>query len=137
MNITEIISKSGDAELLEYEYFEGKLIFRLRLDELEKDISFQVKTNAMTFGISTLKNKDIALRTCRLELKDLELTLTSQNGYYTPGPRFENLMNETKNGYHLAYGKKVKDFKYILSIVGSTILMSCLLSNINDIEYDV
>ena len=136
MNISDIISRSGDSELLDYKYLEGLLTFMLRLDELERNVNFQVKTGSLTFGISTLKDKNVALRSCRLELKELTSTLAIQNGYYIPNVKFENLMKETREGYHLAYGKNIKEFKYILSIVGSKMLMSCLLSNVNDIEFD-
>lgn len=115
ITLDEIIGKSGDSELLELKYDCAKnlLEFTLDMDELNAKMSFQVVTREIRFG-----KVDLDIKVCRLELISLKDELSVNSGIYVPSTEFPKLMDETKKGFNLVYGKRISEISYILSLIG-------------------
>lgn len=115
ITLDEIIGKSGDSELLELKYNCAKnlLEFTLDMDELNAKMSFQVVTREIRFG-----KVDLDIKVCRLELISLADELSVNNGIYVPSTEFPKLMQETKKGFNLVFGKRISEASHLLSLVG-------------------
>lgn len=119
MELEELISKTGDSELLELKYnCETNLLeFTLELDIIDEMFSFQVVTSEIRFGKIPTRN-----RVCYIKLTELSDKLTTANGIYIPATDFGKLMIETRQGFNLVYGKRVTEISHILSLIGSDTL---------------
>lgn len=135
-NIKEVIENSGDSFVEAYNYFNGNLTLRLKSSEHQQTIEIKIKTDFIAFNNFYLSNTDLVYRVCRIEVEDLESVINVKNNIFVPSNVFEKLMKEVKSNYNLAYGKKTTDFKYIFSLVGYDRLVSCLISNLNNITYE-
>lgn len=115
ITLDEIIGKSGDSELLELKYDCAKnlLEFTLDIDELNTKMSFQVFTREIRFG-----KVDSDIKVCRLELISLNDELSVNSGIYVPSTDFPKLMQETKKGFNLVFGKRVSEVSHLVSLVG-------------------
>lgn len=117
ITLDEIIGKSGDSELLDLKYDCAKNLLEFTLDmdmdEFNTKMSFQVVTREIRFG-----KVDADIKVCRLELISLTDELTINNGIYVPSNDFPKLMQETKKGFNLVYGKRINEVSHILSLVG-------------------
>jgi len=134
VNLEYLISNSGDSILEDYLYSRGVLTITLNLTEINKIIKLRIKTEHLLFDKFYLEKENIAYRTCRIEIQELSNILSIKNGVYIPSDTFGKFMNETKQNYNLAYGRKATDLKYIFSLLGYGRLVSCLLSDLNCIE---
>lgn len=116
ITLDEIIGKSGDSELLELKYDcnLNLLEFTLELDEINTEMSFQVITNEIRFG-----KIDSDIKVCFIQLIDLSGQLATANGIYIPATDFGKLMQETRKGFNLVYGKRVTEVSHLISLIGS------------------
>ncbi len=127
-----IVSNSGDSIIEDYSYSHGILTLTLDIDELDRRFKLMIKTDTMSVENSYLEHHPI----CWIEIKELVNVLSLQYSFYIPAATFEKVMKETRLNYHLAYGKKTSEVKYIFSLVGSGRLLSCLLSDLNCITIE-
>lgn len=134
--LDKIVSNSGDSILESYSYSNGVLTIGLELAELDKQVEIRIKTDSLSFNNFYSEKIENMLRTCRVEVQNLEDVLTVKNGIYVPSDDFGKLMKETRLNYNLAYGRKAVELKYIFSLVGYDRLVSCLLSNLNCVMID-
>lgn len=136
MNLEYIIENSGDSILECYKYSGGLLSINIDLGNLNKKVLIQIKTDSISFNNYYLdKNEDI-FRTCRIEVQDLSKFLTIDNNIYVPSNSFGKFMNEKRQNFHLAYGEKIIKMKYIFSLVGYDMLLSCLMSDMDCITLE-
>lgn len=133
MDVVFVISNSSDAVLEDYCYSEGRLTLTLCLTEIEQRCKLVINTDCFVGSKYCFEKKDGLYRTCRIELVELKSTLSSQNGFFVPSPTFGEFMKEARVNYNLAYGRKTTEVKYIFSLVGYDVLVSCLLKDANDI----
>ncbi len=132
MTIDELVSKTGDSELLELKYDCAKnfLEFILDIDVLDQVISFEVVTKEIRFGNPSLKIKN-----CHLRLISLTDNLSTANDIYIPSVDFGKFMNETRKGFNLAFGKRVTEISHILTLIGSDIFFIAAIENKNAILF--
>jgi hypothetical protein len=76
-------------------------------------MSFQVVTREIRFG-----KVDLDIKVCRLELISLKDELSVNSGIYVPSTEFPKLMQETKKGFNLVFGKRISEASHLLSLVG-------------------
>ena len=137
MDFQDLIRLSGDSEILDYNYDKGVLMIYVALQEIDGKVKIRVKTDTIFFNTLILESRELVFRTCSVKLEELALVLPSQNGFYVPSHSFGGLMQEAKSGYNLAYGRKIVESKYLLSMVGYGRLISCLVSDLNQIEFEL
>ncbi|MGC4129626.1 MAG: hypothetical protein QM564_08730 [Bergeyella sp.] len=133
INLEYLIKNSGDSILENYSYSKGILALILNIEELNKKLKIKIKTEYLSFNNFYIGKNEELYRTCRIELEDLTKVLSVENGIYLPSINFGKMMNESKSHYNLAYGKKISELKEIFSLVGYGKLVSCLISELNDI----
>ena len=134
IKINELISYSGDSEFIDYNFKNGKLILSIDFKDLNRIVNIVIRTDKMAINIP--KTDDIVFRTCFVELKHVSDFLNTENGIFVPSSSFGKMMQEVKLNLNLAYGLKKLNSQYILSLVGNTRLVSCIVNNIDDIEHD-
>lgn len=132
MDLEELISKTGDSELLDLKYDckTNLLEFTLELDVIDKKISFTVFTKDIRFGSGIKKNKN-----CHLELIELSGKLETANGIYIPASDFGKLMIETKKGYNLVYGKRVIEASHLLVLNGSDLYFIAVIEKQDGVRF--
>lgn len=133
MDVEFVISNSGDAVLENYYHAEGRLTLTLYLTEVEQWCKLVINTDCFAGSKHCFEKKDGLYRTCRIELVELKDKLSSQNGFFVPSPTFGEFMKEARVNYNLAYGRKTSEVKYIFSLVGYGVLVSCLVKDVKDI----
>ena len=127
ISIDELISKSGDSELVKYTYSNGR-----ELDELDKLGVLGIFTNTMSSDCTS--KESISSRTCYMALVEVNNILNIKNGYYVPPTQFSTLMKHEREGINLAYGKKSNQVKYVFQIRNSEVLLVCLVKDKKDID---
>ncbi|MBP7282734.1 MAG: hypothetical protein KBA66_14220 [Leptospiraceae bacterium] len=132
MELEELISKTGDSELLELKYDCNKnlLEFTLELDVIDETFSFEVVTKEIRFGTIPERN-----RICYIQLLDISDKLATANGIYMPASDFGKLMQETRKGFNLVYGKRVTEVSHLLSLVGSDKLFIAAIQSKEAIKF--
>lgn len=135
INLQQLINKSGDSKLLNYEYQSGILKFTLEMDELDCDITIEIITN--TLKTEPIKGENKILQTCRLELTDLATVLQAENNVFVPHKDFGRFMQEIKSNVYLGYGYKTKAKVWLFSIVGYQRLISCIVEDLNSIRWTI
>lgn len=132
MELEELISKTGDSELLELKYNCNKnlLEFTLELDVIDEIFSFEVVTNEIRFGTIPPRN-----RVCFIQLIELSDKLATANGIYIPASDFGKLMIETRQGFNLVYGKRVTEVSHILTLIGADKLFIAAIQSKEAIKY--
>jgi len=128
-----IMNRSGDSIFKGCLYSEGVLLLDLELTELDRQINLRIKTEDMSFDNRHAYDDTAIYKTCRIEIQALDI-LSQENGIYIPPDSFGKLMRESRLNYHLAYGKKSSEFKYIFSLRGYYNLVSCLISDLDTIS---
>ncbi|KUG09723.1 hypothetical protein [Solirubrum puertoriconensis] len=128
MRIEELIPQSGDSVLNSYRYLQGQLCIELDVPELEQAILIQVETDQISVNNLALTHNEVS-GTCYVALIDLSIVLAIENGIYRPNPHFGNMMQEVRRHYHLAYGQRQSEAKMLLTLRGSSTLLSCLIAD--------
>lgn len=136
LDLEYVIKNSGDSIVESYAYSEGILRIRIEMSQVDKKVSIGIRTDCMSFKNIYLDKTEDLYRTCRIEIQYLLNVLSVENNIYIPSKTFGKLMNETKSNYHLSYGKKTIDVKYIFSLIGYDKLVSCLVSNLDCITIE-
>jgi len=131
-----ITENSGDSTFENYIYSKGILTIYLFMGDYDKKIIIKIKTDYLYFNNYYLEKSEELYRTCRIEVKELQEVLEVQNNIYVPANNFGKFMTEKKMNYHLAYGNKASEIKYIFSIVGYDSLVSCVLSGLENITIE-
>ena len=73
--------------------------------------------------------------TCYIELLELSKALPVANNHYIPSSDFGKLRQECKSGLNLAYGKKVADNRYLLSLTGTHTLLCCIVKDLCGVSF--
>jgi hypothetical protein len=135
ITLNKIISTSGDSILLSYKYENQVLEFVLEHDELDSKIQFKVETPELRILLQENYPNDKSSRTCYIELLELRKVLEQKNNHYIPASDFGKMMQECRAGYNLAYGKKVADNQYLLSLKGSETILCCVLADLSKVAF--
>ncbi|AFZ26570.1 hypothetical protein Cylst_4491 [Cylindrospermum stagnale PCC 7417] len=68
---------------------------------------------------------------------ELNSLLNIENEFYVPNSNFGKMMKEVNGGASLAYGRKCSDVKWLLNVIGYSRLISCLISNLENVSWGV
>ena len=131
----ELVSRSGDSQLIGYRFESGIATLELELDHDSSTVQIDLPTKlvfAQTLDFTD--DNDIGLL-CRLEIVELTPLLRTLHGYYMPPAAFADVMKETRRGLSLAYGQKQNEVKWLVNVIGYDRLFSCLLGEINDVRW--
>ncbi|AFZ28408.1 hypothetical protein Cylst_6641 (plasmid) [Cylindrospermum stagnale PCC 7417] len=137
MNIEfkELVARSGDSQLVEYQFSNGLLTIHMEIDDLDESVIINVSTQ-LVYGEKIPSDYDI-LKTCRLELVELNSILNIEHEFYVPNFNFGKMMKEVNCGASLAYGRKCSDAKWLLNVIGYSRLISCIISNLEEVSWQV
>lgn len=127
MTLKELLSNSGDSNLLSFQFNNGVAQIEFELDELDETVQLSIKSESIFFKKETLN-------VCHLKLVKLSDLLQQNNGMYIPCSDFGQMMNETRERLNLAYGKKIKDYEYILQFRGYGVICAVLIENLDSIS---
>ena len=127
LQILNLIAQSGDATVLALHHEQQYLHIQLQLFETDDIIHLKIKTQYL---INTYTGQQT---TCYLQLRELEQSLQIQHGVYLASPHFIDFMQETKNGFHLAYGLRVSQYHYLFSLLGD-FQCHAVVRDLQDIE---
>jgi hypothetical protein len=130
MDLDKFIEESAESFLYNYEYSDGLLSLYVETEQVEK-FSLDINTSLISFNVP--KENSRAQRTFYIELIDLSEVLPSNNGVYIPSFDFPKLMAEKRQNLNLAYGLRFKEFKYLISLKGSSVLCSAILKVKSDV----
>lgn len=135
MTLQDLIKMSGDAKLLEITSTGCQCNVRLSLYDGDEALIEIITNDMKTFDIGSSSNP--LIRECHLELVEISEMLSSQNGYYVPSESFGGLMKETKLGLNLAYGKSLKEFKFMFFAKGYEVLFACVVKSIDNFKCEL
>lgn len=135
MNISfeELITSSAHSKLLGYEFADGILTLHLEIDELDGIYVINIPTNYV-YG-ENLSSESHDLRSCHLDLIDLSEILDVYGGVYVPNANFEIMMSEVQCGVSFAYGQTCAEAKWLLSAIGYSRILSCLISDLEHVRW--
>ncbi len=137
LTLNQIISTSGDSTLLSYKYENQVLEFTLHHFELDNDILFKIETSELRVLLHDNYIGDTTSKTCFIELLELSKALAVANNHYIPSSDFGKLRQECKSGFNLAYGKKVEDNMYLLSLKGTHTLLCCVVKDLGGVTFRI
>lgn len=134
LRFEELIAHSENSRLLGYEFADGVLNIHLEIDELDGLYVISIPTNFVYGEKLSLERDD--LRLCRLDLLELrEILDVDAGGVYIPNSNFEIMMNEVQCGASLAYGENCLQAKWLLSAIGYSRLLSCLITDLDHVRW--
>ncbi len=135
MNILfeELIASSTNSQLLGYEFADGILTLHLEIEELDGIYVINIPTNYV-YG-ENLSSESHDLRSCRLDLTELSEILDVYGSVYVPNANFEIMMSEVQCGVSLAYGQTCTEVKWLLSAIGYSRILSCLISDLDHVSW--
>lgn len=80
-------------------------------------------------------NPEHPVLSCYLSLNNIAQVLrTNEFGYYVPAEDKKMFFNEIKQGYSLAYGKHIAQYKWLFQIKSSSDVFHTIISDLNDID---
>jgi hypothetical protein len=135
MTLEEIVARSGDSRLVSYGFSKGTLTFDLDMCDFDACVTFRAATELVYAEHIDFANE--FMRTCRLELVQLDGAIATSNDFFIPPVEFGLFMKDVRSGRHLAYGRRVSDARYLLHVVGHAHLLICLLRSKDDIEWKI
>jgi hypothetical protein len=133
MRFEDLVARSGDSQLINYNFSKEILTIHLEIEELDGSYLISILTEIVR-GEQLTFNNDV-LRTCRLELIELSKVLSVKNNFYIPNSNFGKIMQEVRNGLFLAYGRKNLDVKWVLNVTGYSCLLSCLINDLDKVQW--
>lgn len=133
----ELCRRSAEARLLAYNFADGLLTISIKLYADERVVTVYLPT-AVVQGVplttGTANHKQL---TCCIYGTALKKHLTIRHGAYVPPAKFEQMIQEIRNGLYLAYGQRASWVKWYISVSGSTRFVGCLVRNIEDIWWEI
>lgn len=133
MNLEQLITKSGDSQLISYHFSNSLLSITLDFDELDSLVTIKIPTSFLRVS----KTDSSIPLTCHLELLRVDEKLATANTRYVPNSDFGQMMNEIRSGLSLAYGRKKTGNEFVLNVVSYERLISCLIDNLEDVQVDI
>lgn len=134
MELEDLIKKSGDSELIDFSYLNGKLLITLELYQLDVKVRFHIHTGTL-YSRPEVLIMPISDRTCYIKLVRLNDVLDKINGFYMAPAELEDLIKDGKAGINLAYGKRDNTAKYLFQIRSAQVIIACLVGSKEDIQY--
>jgi hypothetical protein len=129
----ELVAHSGNSQLLGYEFADGTLTIHLDIDELDGLYAINIPTHFVYGEKLSVERSD--LRNCRLDLIELSEILDVERGVYIPNRDFRVMLSEVHCGASLAYGASYSEFKWLLSAIGHSRLLSCLITDLDHVSW--
>ena len=136
MKIAELIGKSGDSELLGYEYVNNVLNVRMEVPDIDAKVELTIQTECVSSRFNP--EGGVSANTCFLELVELgEVCCLDENGIIVPPDGFTGMMQQAREGYHLVYGQRLKETPYLLRLKGNVPLLVCAIRSLDEIGWEV
>ncbi|GAB3322974.1 hypothetical protein GCM10027299_18810 [Larkinella ripae] len=132
MTVEDLVRLSGDSILTAWQYVADQLILTLELSETDAAVSIAIRSKWLAVDVPNHPSGD-AFRTCYVEIAELKESLAETNGFYVPAKEFGLFMQEKRKNLNLAYGLKADEYRYIFSLVTTSRLVSCVLSDLTQI----
>lgn len=129
-NLQEIFSKTGDSELKNYTYKNGKINLEIILyDDDVLNIEFETES---------LYCKNIIQKTPfnigYLKCQKLSDVLTIENNHYSFSGNFVNLMKAQKNKLNLAFGLNIQKYTHLITFSNSYINLAFIINENDDFK---
>lgn len=121
MKLSDLIPRTGDAELLGLRYDGIALELDLLLDDDWDEVRVRIPTDRIATRLAPRYPQVCFLLHDRLE------GLAVSRGRYVPASGFVGVMKETRSDRTLAYGTKVGEYCGVLSLHAGSKLVSCLI----------
>lgn len=122
-------SKTGDSELKQYSYSNGKISLEIELYD-DNDIL------QMEFETEILYCKNIELRRPfnigYFECIKLSDVLKVENNHYSFSGNFIDLMKAQKNKFSLAFGLNVQNYTHLITFANSSITIAFIVDAANE-----
>jgi hypothetical protein len=136
MNINDIVERSGDSVLCDCTFSNGIMSLCLEMDELDSILVLSIQTKKIEcININSLSDIE---KNCHIELIRINDVLEIENGYYIAEKSFSNFMKCCKKGFNLAFGLKSSEATFLLSIIGYSRLITCVIENISkDLKWEL
>ena len=123
----------GDATLVAYSMENGAL--RLHMESYDdEDVFITVRTDTIRLDVS---DDHTLMRYVYLRLTYLADILNQEHGIYVPSSDFGHMMQETRKGASLVYGRRLSEVKWLLSVVGSHAPVICTVRAPEDVTWTV
>ena len=127
IKLSDLIPRTGDAELLGLRYDGFVLELDLLLDDDWDEVRVRIPTDRIVTRLAPRFPQVCFLVHDRLE------GLAVSRGRYVPASDFVGVMKETRSDRTLAYGTKVGEYCGVLSLHAGSKLVSCLIRT-DDVE---
>lgn len=127
MKINQLIPEYSELLIQKIEYFDGCAY--LEFLNYEETTKYLLCVETKFLFIDFPKDKNDVYRVCNVNLSTLPEVLNINNNIYVPSESFGQFMNESRNGFNLAYGLSTKIFKYLLFVKGQSLIFSCVLED--------
>lgn len=135
-DIEWLAANSGDATLLEFTYTYNSLCFKLRLFEHKGVCQVKINTDLFVFNVIP-PSQSRGYGTCFFRIEKIAENIQSQNGFYIPDITFPKVMEARRMNWTLAYGLKVSEYPYMVNLIGSHRLLSCLIKSLDEIYVEL
>jgi len=134
MDIQTLVRQSGDSQLVEYSFSEGRLVVVLRVPELsESTVCVEVPTDRVFASVPA--DESAPHRTCFVELADVEQYVdVNGDGIIVPASNFVSFMRQVRDGLALTYGLRLGDCPLLLRFRGARPLVACTVRDQKDIQ---
>ncbi len=130
-DVSELISKSGDSQLIDYIFRDEILTIEMELDGIDAIVNFSVKTHIVS-GHRVLDGHP-SHKACFLDYIHIEDVLKTINDYYIAPPDFVSLMKQKREGLNLAYGEKKNKGNGIFQVRNHCFILACFVHTKDDI----
>ncbi len=114
LDLSELAATSGDSTLVSMLFDGREAVVEMDHAELEKRVRIRIETNLVYTNLSS----DHQGKTCLVLISSLKDVLHSKNGVFVPAEDFGTFMKEVKEGLHLAYGLRTRQYGFVFSLVG-------------------
>lgn len=134
MDINQLVSKSGDSQLLDYTLSNGVLrLLIISPDFSEEVISIAVPTRSIIANVPN--SPDAPHRTCFIELLEVCANVECNvNGIVVPSADFGTMMRQIRDGFSLVFGSRLADFPFLFRVTGARPLIVCPVASVSDIR---
>lgn len=133
VGIQHVVARSGDASITAVSSLDQVVTIELELDEFE---SVRVALRTGSF-YSALDPRGQPFNTGRLEIFDVDGAIATEHGYLVPPTSFADVMNQTREFFQLAWGKKADECRHLLYFRGSRILFAAPIRDLADVSCEV
>jgi hypothetical protein len=132
--LDELLARSSGAKLISYTFESKELRFQLYLEGEGQLVAVALPTDTVhgrTIDPASERT------TCRIDLLDLSRYVPTLDGRYVPPPDPKRFLDHARDRLTLAYGRRVTDCGYLLTLRGKYPLLASLVRDLSEIRWSV